>query len=170
MVTAQDIGYTPYDAWMRDVLLSPNGRAGDGLLTKDELLEVIRQQERNLGRSATARDVRDSRDMLGALQRRNASAIAYLPPDLHDPEIPRDERTLGLIREHGITKGTLRARATELLSVAHEIGVGHAVNQAVVDAARVRIQEMRRGGNITDRTAERAMLEIEIIARCLNLG
>ena len=170
-MSAQDLGYTPYDAWQRDVLLSPSGRNGDGFLTREELRNVIRQQEQSIGMNPkAAQAVRESRDMLSALERRNANAIAYLPPALHSPEIPQDPATLAAVREHGITKGTLRGRATELLSVAHELGAGHVVNQGVVDATRGRIQEMRRGGNITDRTAERAMLEIGLIARSLNLG
>lgn len=171
IVSPQELGYAPYDAWQRDVQLSATGRQGDGFLTREELRQVIDRQQRNLGLSpGSAFAVRESQDMLQALERRNANAIAYLPPVLHNPELPNDAEMVRRVRENGVTKGSVRARATELLTVAHELNAGHEISQRVLDGGRARVQDMRRRGDITERTADRAMLEIEIIARCLNLA
>ncbi len=151
--------WSRYAAMMRDWSYSGPGR-GDGVLTRDELqgyienlnrdrMELLRRGESTL---TTDMRIRESREMLGDMDRSGVEGLAYLPPEI---------AVLGLRPE-------LNARITEMLMTDDEAKLGR-VSQAVVDSARGRYlgMEARSPGMLQVR--ERALLELNEIARTLGL-
>lgn len=148
--------YSQYAVMSRDWSLEGAGK-GDGILSQDELRQVIRQQERKFQATSTSADwsaLDESRKLLRDMEQANVEAVYYLPEEL---------RTV--VPEH------LKGRATELLMLSYDpqVDTRGTITQEVVDRARNNYRSLPGSVWATMNSRQKGIDEISELANLLGL-
>lgn len=155
------LGHSILDYLSRDKGIGAQKKgAKDGLLTREELQEVRKEQFARYERSKDSYDRRlwnETGRMLEVLDKNGAEAIEYLPPELRGIGEGRPE----------VEANRLRYRCVELLEMGSSLQIYHVVDE-LIDAARQKYVEQEAGGKIGSATRQRIESELDTISEHLN--
>src|SRR5262249_49739275 len=124
--------------------------------SQKELRRVVQQEYDEYQRSgpdqAKWQRYQDSKKMLDAMVQQGVDRVDYLPPEF--AEIDED----------------LRPRAVELMTISYDMRNGGRIDQAVIDRGCMTYDRRASEGKISRSARDRAVDQIDRIARFLNLS